>query len=197
MNEKIVVVAVHPDDETLGCGGTLLRHKRDGDEIHWMIVTRISEDLGYTEIDIQRREDEIERVAKTYNFDTIHKLGIHTGKVDMTPTADLVKMFSDHFSTIEPSIVYLPFLSDAHSDHRAAFRAAFSATKNFRHPYINKILMMETQSETDFSVGTSKETFSPNYYVNITGFLNSKIEISRIYESEFKNHPFPRSDRGI
>ena len=162
-----------------------------------MIVTRISEDLGYTEIDIQRREDEIERVAKTYNFDTIHKLGIHTGKVDMTPTADLVKMFSDHFSTIEPSIVYLPFLSDAHSDHRAAFRAAFSATKNFRHPYINKILMMETQSETDFSVGTSKETFSPNYYVNITGFLNSKIEISRIYESEFKNHPFPRSDRGI
>lgn len=197
MSEKIVVVAVHPDDETLGCGGTLLRHKRDGDEVHWMIVTRLSKDLGFTKLDIQKREDEIERVSKTYNFDSTHRLNIHAGKVDMTPTADLVKMFSDHFSKIEPSIVYLPFLSDAHSDHRAAFRAAFSATKNFRHPYINKILMMETQSETDFSVGTSEVSFSPNYYVNITDLLHSKIEIAKIYESEFKNHPFPRSVRGI
>lgn len=197
MNEKIVVVAVHPDDETLGCGGTLLRHKRDGDEIHWMILTRLPKDMGFTELDIQRREDEIERVSKNYNFDTTHKLDIDAGRVGMTPTADLVKMFSDHFHKIEPSIVYLPFFSDAHSDHRAAFRAAFSASKNFRHPYIKKILMMETQSETDFSIGVGNATFSPNYYVNITDFLNSKLKIAEIYKTEFKNHPFPRSVRGI
>ena len=67
MKNKVLIVAVHPDDETLGCGGTLLKHKANGDEIHWLICTTIDKSHNYYET----REKEIEEVAKLYNFDNV------------------------------------------------------------------------------------------------------------------------------
>nr|AIA87462.1 PIG-L [uncultured Clostridium sp.] len=74
MKNKILVIAVHPDDETLGCGGTLLKHKANGDEIHWLICTTIDKSHSYYE----KREEEIEKVSKLYNFDSMNNLKLKT-----------------------------------------------------------------------------------------------------------------------
>ena len=68
MTSIILVVAPHPDDETLGCGGSLLRHRAEGDEIHWMIMTTITENVGYSRQHVESRKKEIDAVAERYGF---------------------------------------------------------------------------------------------------------------------------------
>ncbi len=194
---KVLMVAVHPDDETLGCGGTLLKHKENGDEIHWMIVTAIKESDNFKKEVIEKRANELSLVKKYYNFNSVHQLNLSTMKIDEYTTSDLIKKISNVINNIKPSIVYLPFKSDVHSDHRCIFNAVYSCTKSFRYPFIKKIYMVETLSETEFAPSTKEESFIPNVFVDITKYMNKKIEILKVYESEMGQHPFPRSERNI
>lgn len=196
MAESVLVVAVHPDDETLGCGGTLLRLKSEGASIHWMIVTAMTGDAGFSKKRIAQREEEIEKVQNIYGFSSVHKLGFPTIHLDEIPMSTIVDAMSRIFHETSPNQVFLPFQHDVHSDHQTAFSAAYSCTKNFRYPSVKKIMSMETLSETDFACSTGG-AFSPNLYVNISPFIEKKIEILKIYESELKPHPFPRSVDGV
>jgi LmbE family N-acetylglucosaminyl deacetylase len=197
MKEVVVVVALHPDDETLGCGGALLRHKENGDEIHWLICTEVKEENGFTKERVQGRDSEIEKVAEMYEFDSTHRLGFSTMKVDEYSMSELITKVSEVFNKIKPTILYLPFKGDVHSDHRVMFNAAYSCTKSFRYPFIKKIYMMETLSETEFALSTKEDSFVPNVFVDITKYLDKKLEIMKVFESELSEHPFPRSLRNI
>ena len=194
---KVLVLAIHPDDETLGCGGTLLKHKRSGDEIHWLIATEVTVEDGFKEIVVEKREQEIQKVNELYGFDSINRLGLPTMKIDQYNTSYLVNEISKVFNNIEPNIIYLPFKSDVHSDHRCFFNAAFSCTKSFRYPFIKKVYMMETLSETEFSPSTKEDSFIPNTFIDISEYIDKKIEIMRIFQSEIGDHPFPRSEKNI
>lgn len=194
--QKILVVAVHPDDETLGCGGTLLKHKTQGDEIHWMIVTAMTAECGFTPEAIARRACEMDTVAQMYGFDSVHRLGFPAAKLDEVPMSQLVAAISKVFQSVQPNQVYLPFQHDVHSDHQHAFAAAYSCTKSFRYPSVRKVMMVETLSETDFAQSASGG-FVPNLFVDVSDQFDRKIEILRIYESELGTHPFPRSEESI
>ena len=193
MKNKILVVAVHPDDETLGCGGTLLKHKDNGDEIHWLICTKIDENNHYYTI----RENEIEQASRLYGFDGIYSLGLKTMRVDEYSMSELVGKISKVINEVRPNIIYLPFKGDVHSDHRKVFEAGYSCTKSFRYPFIKKIYMMETLSETEFAPSTKEDSFIPNSFVDIGEYFEKKIEIMKIFKSEFAEHPFPRSEKNI
>ena len=193
MSKNILVVAVHPDDETLGCGGTLLKHQSQGDNIHWLICTS----LESSHKDFSRREEEIAQVKQAYGFFTIHKLGLITTQVDRYKKSEIVKKISDVIEAIQPEIIYLPFKSDVHSDHRDIFEAAYSCTKSFRYPYIKSVYMMETLSETEFAPSTKEDSFIPNVFVDISIYMQTKLKIVQIFKSELGEHPFPRSQRNI
>jgi lmbE-like protein len=193
MKNKILVVAVHPDDETLGCGGTLLRYKASGDEIHWLICTKIDENNDYFAI----RENEIKQVFKFYNFDSIYSLGLKTMQVDEYGMSELVSKISKVINEVKPNIIYLPFKGDVHSDHRKIFEASYSCTKSFRYPFIKKIYLMETLSETEFAPSAKEDSFIPNSFVDIGEYIDKKIEIMKIFKSEVAEHPFPRSEKNI
>ena len=193
MKNKILVVSVHPDDETLGCGGTLLKHKHNGDEIYWLICTKIDEDSDYYAV----RENEIKQVSDIYKFDGVFSLGLKTMRVDEYSMSDLIGKISKVINEVEPSIIYLPFKGDVHSDHRKIFEASYSCTKVFRYPFIKKIYMMETLSETEFAPGVKEDAFVPNSFVDISKYLDKKIEIIKIFKSEIGEHPFPRSERNL
>lgn len=193
MKNKILVVAVHPDDETLGCGGTLLKHKHNGDEIYWLICTKIDEGSDYYAV----RENEIKQASDIYKFDGVFSLGLKTMRVDEYSMSDLIGKISKVINEVEPSIIYLPFKGDVHSDHRKIFEASYSCTKVFRYPFIKKIYMMETLSETEFAPGVKEDAFVPNSFVDISKYLDKKIEIMKIFKSEIGEHPFPRSERNL
>ena len=194
---KILVIAVHPDDESLGCGGTLLKHKAGGDLVYWLIVTSMKEECGFEKGAVEARRKEIEKVSSMYGFDGVYDLDFPTMQLDAIPFSNLIGSISDVFGKVEPNIVYLSFKGDVHTDHQAAFRAAYSCTKSFRYPSIKKIVMMETLSETEFTPSTKEDSFIPNMFVDITDFIERKIEIMNIYKNEIGTHPFPRSERNI
>ena len=191
--DKVLIVAVHPDDETLGCGGTLLKHKSNGDEIHWLIGTE--SEVGST-FHITR-EKEISEVTKLYNFTRVHNLKLKTMQVDEYSMSELIGKISTVINEVKPNIIYLPFKGDVHSDHRKMFEAAYACTKSFRYPFVKKIYMIETLSETEFAPSTKEDSFIPNVFVDITDFMEKKLNIMKVFESEIAEHPFPRSIRNL
>lgn len=190
---KVLIIAVHPDDETLGCGGTLLKHKYNKDEVNWLICTETNPNNDFHKI----REEEIETVSKMYDFDNTYNLKLKTMQVDEYSMSDLIGKISKIINEVQPNIIYLPFKGDVHSDHRKIFEAAYSCTKTFRYPFIKKIYMIETLSETEFAPSLSSESFIPNIFVDVSDFMERKIEIMKIFKSEISEHPFPRSVKNI
>jgi LmbE family N-acetylglucosaminyl deacetylase len=197
MNKKVMVIAVHPDDETLGCGGTILRHKQENDEIHWIIITNISERIGYLYEFVAKRQVEIEKVHEAYCFNSLTKLDLPTTQLDKFAKGEIISYISDAVKRIKPEIIYFQYSGDAHSDHTVVFDAVMTCAKSFRYPYIKEMYAMETLSETEFSAPLVQNVFIPNYFVDITNYIDKKIEIMKIYESEIGEHPFPRSERNI
>src|SRR5215472_1231954 len=194
---KILVVAPHPDDETLGCGGTLLRHKDGGDEIHWLIVTKRSEEFGYAKAKIERLVHQISEVKRLYNFDSVHHLDFDALNIDDSKLLQLVSKIGAVMKHIEPDTVYAPFSGDVHSDHRVIFDAVAGCAKWFRYPYVKRILAYEVISETDFDINPQNPTFRPNVFVDISLYLERKLQIMKVYADEMADFPFPRSEQAL
>jgi LmbE family N-acetylglucosaminyl deacetylase len=182
--KKILVIAPHADDETLGCGGTLLRHKAEGDQIHWLLVTNLFPEVS-------------KHVSKLYPFDSTTDLKHPTTKLDQIPMAELVGGIGKVVQDISPQIIYVPFRGDVHSDHKITFDAAIACTKWFRHPSIQKVLSYETLSETDFGLDPDSAGFRPNVFIDIKDHIDRKLKILSAYSNELGEFPFPRSIEAV
>ena len=196
-SKRILVVAPHPDDETLGCGGTLLRHKAEGDEIHWLIMTTLTEQAGYKQEQIDARKREIDDVTKQYAFSSVHQAEFATTMLDLAANKDLVDEVSKVVARVKPDTIYTPFRNDVHSDHKAVFDAVAACTKVFRYPYVRRVRAYETLSETEFSLRGNETGFSPNLWVDISDYLDEKVEIMKLFRNEMGVSPFPRSESAI
>lgn len=189
----VLVVAPHPDDETLGCGGALLRHGSRGDSVHWLIVTAM-DSARFGAERVERRSREIEQVAGAYGFGSSTCLHFPASRLDEVPCTELIAAIGAVVGRLQPEVIYLPFPGDAHTDHRAVYSAAVAVTKWFRYPFVKRILACDIVSETDFGLAPDGLAFRPNFYVDISAWLDRKIAIMRLYEGEMGEHPFPRSE---
>jgi N-acetylglucosamine malate deacetylase 1 len=193
----VLVVAAHPDDETLGCGGALLRHVAEGDTIHWVIATAMTAATGHSAAQIEGRSKEIGAVSKAFNFASVTQFGFESAGLYTVPRTQIIGKLSELIAKIKPQTVYLPFPGDVHSDHRILFECALAATKKFRAPFISKILTCEILSETEFGLDPSRTPFRPNLFINISDYLDEKIRIMNLYQGETGEFPFPRSETAI
>ena len=194
--KKTIVISAHPDDEILGVGGTLIKHRDNGDEIHWLIATNIYESQGFSKDKITSRQIEIEEVASRLEMH-VHKLEYPTMGLSSRDLLTMVPKISKIFQEVEPEVIYVLNRSDAHSDHRILFDAVMACTKSFRYPSVREVLMYECISETEFAPVLHEKIFLPNCYVDVTRQMEEKMQLMRIYESELGEHPFPRSERNI
>jgi len=194
--KKIIVVSAHPDDEILGAGGALVRHRDQGDEVHWLIATNIFESQGFSEEKVQARQKEIELVSKKLRME-VHLLDYETMSLTSEDLLTLVPRISSVFNEVKPEVIYVLNRSDAHSDHRILFDAVMACTKSFRYPSIREILMYECISETEFAPALPEKVFIPNCYVDVSSQMDEKLSLMAIYDSEVGVHPFPRSERNI
>ena len=195
---KTLVIAPHPDDELLGCGDTLLRRKSESVTLGWVIITKISEDYGWSTENVLERKNEIEQVRKRLGIQLEHlfQLGFATTRLDTFPMKNLITKVSEVFQSFQPEDVLLPHQGDVHSDHRITFEAVSACTKWFRYPSVKRVLVYETLSETEFSLDPS-QTFHPNVFVDISDYIDQKLELLRIYGSELREAPFPRSEKVV
>lgn len=192
---KVLCVAVHPDDETLGCGGTLLKHKANGDEIYWLLLTGTPINMPEEQMDegAKFRKLLLDIINNAYHFDGVEYLAMPPALMHTLDIREVIGKISEVFNRIRPNIIYTMFANDVHSDHRIAFDAVYSSTKSFRYPFIEKIYMMETLSETEFALSVPAKTFIPNVYVDITDFIKKKLDIMEKYSKQIMEAPYPRS----
>ena len=188
----VLVIAPHPDDETLGCGGTLLKHSDKGDELHWIVVTKPGDDYQFK----KDREEEKKIVAELYGFKTVTNLGFCVTYTDTVPLSEMIRLLTEAFKKINPEILYVPYRYDIHTDHQVTFDAVASCMKWFRFPFLKKMLVYETISETEFNM-RSQDNFSPNVFINIEKYIDKKIQIMKVYSGEMGPFPFPRSGLNI
>lgn len=186
---KILVVAAHPDDEVLGLGGTILRHTSCGDDVYVCIVTkayqpRWSKEYMAEKLKEQKIVDGMLGIKKRFN------LGLQTARLNTLPHGEFNQMITDLVDEIGPDMVYTHCEDDLHLDHSLIFKAVKVATKP---PKKIALLCYETLSETEW--GSS--VFSPNIWVDINRFLKRKIDAFKVYGSEVKTYPHPRSEKGI
>jgi N-acetylglucosamine malate deacetylase 1 len=190
---KVLFISVHPDDETLGCGGTILKHKNKNDDIYWLILTKAFESLGYSEELISKIANQIKDISQEYQFNKTYNLGFPTTKLHTLDFNEIITKISSVIQEVKPEIIYTVNRSDIHTDHQVAAKAIMSCTKSFRNPFIKRILMYECISETEIAPPLPENIFLPQVYSDISDFLERKIEIMKRYESELQEPPLPRS----
>lgn len=189
----VMVIAPHPDDETLGAGGAILRHIDEGQPVTWVIVTKARIEDGFDEDLIHRRDELKKQVCAAYGFRDVIDLEFPASALDRVDDKALVGALGEAIAQTKAETIYLPSSTDAHSDHRIVFQAAISASKVFRQPTVKRILAMEIPSETNFGIDPSTMPFRPNHYVDISSYIDRKLEILELYQSELGAPPFPRS----
>lgn len=192
---RTLIVAPHPDDELLGCGGTLLRRVSESGNVGWLLMTAITKERGWSDQRIDQRTIQIEQVMQGLNVEPHHfySLNFPTAELDQISMTDLIGNISYVFRDFKPDEVLLPHPGDVHSDHRVVFDAASACTKWFRYPSVKRVMTYETLSETEFGLNPVEKSFRPNLFVDISEQLDSKLKLLSIYESELGEHPFPRS----
>jgi LmbE family N-acetylglucosaminyl deacetylase len=192
----VLAIAVHPDDETLGCGATLLKHAAAGDTLHWLIVTAATPERFSAE-QIAKQAAQVEQVRMAYPFASLNWLKLPTTRLETLPLDDIVRPIRDVVAARRPEVVYLPNRSDAHSDHRVTFAAASAVLKSFylRAFGVRRVLLCETISETDAAPPLAENAFQPQLFVDVSGTLRRKLDVFALYASEHHvdHHPRTRS----
>ena len=194
---NLIIISAHPDDEVIGAGGTILKHKKNGDNIFWLITTNVFESHGFAKKRVESRQEEIKKVANLLGVKHTYILEYPTMSLSSETLVKMVPEISKIFLEVQPEIIYCVNRSDVHSDHRITFDAVMACTKSFRYPFIKKVLMYECISETEFAPALPEKLFMPNYFVDISEYFEEKRAVLKIYESELGRHPFPRSLRNV
>ena len=193
---KTLVIAPHPDDEILGVGGTLLKRKSQGHSLAWVIVTKPSEILKWSESKIKKREEQIQKIKSEVGFDMIYQLNFLAAELSHTSLPSLIKSLSETIRDFSPEEIFFPHHGDVHSDHEIVNKAVISSSKSFRNHFLKRLIAYETLSETEYGLDKTK-VFFPNLYIDISKFLEKKINLLNIYSSEIDKFPFPRSTESL
>ena len=194
MKKSILVIASHPDDETIGCGGSLLRHISEGDSVNVLTLTngvgsRESNKLS----DVKKRQLAAVQAFKILGINWIASGDFPDNNMDSIPLLEIIKFIENNKNKFPPDIVYTHSPSDLNIDHRICASAAVTSFRPQPEEKCSEIRFFEVASSTDFSVKQLNETFNPNLFVCIDKFIEKKLEALKCYEDEIKNFPHSRS----
>ena len=196
-NNSVLVVAAHPDDEAIGCFGTLLKHYKFGDEINIIFLSDGVSSRGINKKKKYERKKNCLKVLKIIGLKSknVFFLDYPDNMIDTVPLLDVIKNIEEIKKKIQPNVLYTHFSNDLNIDHRIAYQAAITASRPSKNETIKKILCFEIVSSTEWS-DKNKQIFSPNYFVDISKFINRKLKALAIYDKEIKS-PNARSLENI
>lgn len=182
---RILVIASHPDDEVIGCGGTMAKYVKAGDEVNLCIVTEPYLP-DWTEKYIKNKENEIMLMHKTLGINLIHELKYPALRLDIVSRKEIADSLNTIIKETETEILFIPHDGDLNHDHRIVHDCALVAGR-VSCSGVKKILVYETNGEFEI------ELFSPNVFEDITDFIDIKLKAMSCYKSELKKSPHSRS----
>jgi len=193
--DRILVVAAHPDDEVLGCGGLLAALAKQKRSVSVMILTGPTTSRGSNQ-DLIDSYAESERAATTLGVPEYLTLGWPDNRLDSVPLLDIVKKIESRANEFRPDTVLVHDHTDLNIDHQIANRATLTAFRPEPGSSVNLILSYETLSSTEWQ-DSGQDCFRPNFFFNIENELPIKIAAFGEYLSEHRTYPHPRSCEGI
>lgn len=189
---RILVIAPHPDDELLGVGGTMLRHLDKSDEVHVVICTR-GEESRFGADQVATVQKEARDVHAFLDVTGSHFLELPAAMLDTVPGVEINEAMQRVLDEVKPDTVYAPHVGDVHRDHQLIFQAVMVCCRPVGAEYPTRILAYETVSETDWYAAPMTAAFVPNVFIDITAFLERKLEAFTMYASQVRQAPHQRS----
>lgn len=199
-NKTILVVAAHPDDEILGCGGTIKRLVDEGCIAYTLILGE-----GITSRDEKRDRDEriveIEELKKQVNEANriigVKEVFLHDfpdNRFDTVALLDIVKVIEKVKNELQPDIIFTHYENDLNIDHQITYKAVLTATRPMKEECVKELYSFEVLSSTEWNYPLS---FSPDVFFDISDHIEYKKKAMQIYKSELNDYPHPRSLEGM
>ncbi|HLZ45778.1 MAG TPA: PIG-L deacetylase family protein [Gemmatimonadales bacterium] len=184
---RVLVIAAHPDDELLGCGGTVALHTRGGDHVTSVIVCE-GESLRYGQQGVGQREH-IRRAAEKLGVCDVRPLGFPDQRLDAMPLTEIITPLDAIVKEVQPQIVYCQWGGDINRDHQLLFQAALVATRPTAC-WVQGVYAFDTASSTEWAY---PRAFVADTWVDISSTLETKLAAMACYTSELRAYPHPRS----
>ncbi len=190
--KRILVIAPHPDDETLGCGGVISRFAQEGADVFICIVSNHDAPL-YTEEHRETTKREARQAHALMGVKETIFLDYAAVTLKELPVYELNGSIDRVVKDVRPDIVFLPHAGDMHIDHQLVAQAAMVAVRPLASCSVKEVLAYETLSETEWNAPRAEHAFMPNCFINITGYLDKKLTAMQCFKSQVYEPPHPRS----
>ncbi|MBB3472836.1 PIG-L deacetylase family protein [Sphingomonas sp. BK345] len=190
--ERALVLAPHPDDEVLGCGGTIARLTARGRHVEVAVVTRgTAPRFAAEQVAAVRREAAAAHAL--LGVATTHYLDLPAVELDRVAQADINAAVRAALVASRADTLFVPFVGDLHRDHQLIFDAAMVAARPRGSDYPARVLAYETVSETNWAAPYLAPSFQPNVFVDVADTLEAKLDAFRCFESQCHAFPDERS----
>jgi LmbE family N-acetylglucosaminyl deacetylase len=193
---NVLVISAHMDDETLGMGGTIAKHVAAGDNVAICIVCMRAYGHKFDPDLVLQDKAECEQAAKTLGCSDLRFLDLRDELLDER-LLDVIVPLEECVLDVRPSTVYTHHRGDSNQDHRAVLQASLIACRSISAFKVSRLLSYEVPSSTDIAPPFPENAFQPNFYVDISDFLETKCEALNAYPGELKEFPHPRSLKGV
>ncbi|MBO9517198.1 MAG: PIG-L family deacetylase [Porphyrobacter sp.] len=193
---RVLVIAPHPDDEILGCGGTIARLAAEGHEVHVAIATQGCPP-AFSEESVEQVRREMKRAHEIVRVTRTHVLDLPAAALDQVPASELNAKIGRLVDEVEPDTLFLPFIGDIHGDHQLIFLASMVAARPRHDKAPSRIFCYETLSETNWYAPPTTPAFVPNVFFDITDTLDAKLDAFAAFESQVRSFPEERSIEAI
>ena len=191
---KLLIVAAHPDDEVLGCFGSVAKLIKEGYEAYTLILGEGKTSRGEGKKEIKKLHKEIKKANEVIGIKEVFIESLPDNKFDSIPLLDIVKVVEKYKNLIKPDIIFTHYENDLNIDHRLTYQAVLTATRPMSDETTKEIYSFEILSSTEWNYPLS---FSPDVYFDISDTLDKKIKAMSFYKSELREYPHPRSLEGI
>jgi LmbE family N-acetylglucosaminyl deacetylase len=199
---KIMVIAAHPDDEVLGCGGTIARLVREGHQVYIAILgegitSRYAKRDQADQSLLQALQARSKKVAELLGVKDLFMYSLPDNRFDTVPLLDVVKIIEDLVANLAPDVIYTHHTGDLNVDHVIVHRAVLTATRPMQGKPVREIYAFEVPSSTEWAFQCYEPVFRPNVFVDISETLDLKVRALAQYETEVRVFPHPRSPEAI
>ena len=198
----VLVLAAHPDDEVLGCGGTIARLAQAGVEVDIAILgegvtSRFADRSEADAAALAELHDTSRRVGELLGARSVELFGLPDNRFDTVPLLDVVKVIEELVERLRPATLFTQAGGDLNVDHAVLFRAALTATRPVAGHPVRRVYAYEVMSSTEWAFGQFELAFQPNLFVDIAATLERKVEAMQLYESEARPFPHPRAPESL
>jgi LmbE family N-acetylglucosaminyl deacetylase len=195
---NVLIVAAHPDDELLGCAGTIARHAAAGDRVHILIAAEgATSRADGGQDDVLALQQAARKASEILGAEPPRFAGFPDNRMDSLALLDVIKAVEAVVEEVRPAVVYTHHGSDLNRDHRMLHEAVVTACRPLPGRSFRKLLTFETLSSTEWASEAVGPSFRPRHFVDISATLEAKLRALACYQSEMRPFPHPRSAEAV